>query len=175
MIWRRATPEETKAAGVGQGGIVTENIRRRRPNPLRKGRELAALAAGILRGMGFRVETTQMAVRWLPVDKAPPALRHKAVNGLVPMSRRIDFFGIFDLLYVTQDGRTRGGAQVTTATNASARRRKILASGFPVTEHDLLLAYYGRPRRRFLVYRGPAFVESHEEWRPNKRMRGDVG
>lgn len=147
-------------------GDRADDARRRRPNPLRKGRELAALAAGILRAMGCRVETTQMAVRWLPIEKAPPALRHKAVNRLVPMSRRIDFWGIFDLIYVSADGKTRGGAQVTTATNASARRRKILRSGFPANENDLLIAYYGRPRRRFVVYRGPAFVESHEEWRP---------
>lgn len=147
--------------------MLLRGVALKRRNTARKGRELVQLAAKHLRSLGNRVETTRMAVRWLPWAQAPPYLRAKFPPGsLVPMSKRADFFNIWDLVYVSAGGNPRGFAQVTVASQLSARRRKILASGFPATPDDLILAYAGRPRRRFAVCRGPAFELAGEEWRP---------
>ena len=139
----------------------------KRRNTARKGRELVQLAARYLRSLGNHVETTRMAVRWLPWAQAPPYLRVRFPPGsMVPINKREDLFGLFDLAYVAPSGTPRGFAQVTVAASLSARRRKILASGFPATPDDLILAYAGRPRRRFAVCRGPSFELTGDEWRP---------
>jgi len=53
---------------------------------------------------------------------------------------------------------------VTVADCVSERRRKILASGFPVNADDLLLGYVEGRGRHFRVYPGPEFNTVTEEW-----------
>lgn len=121
---------------------------------VRKGRELQRRARAILEARGWRVETARNAALSLP-DKVRPGARRT-------ISVHHDFFGVFDCIYAA-DGVQRGFVQVTTLSDYHARRRKIIASGFPVGALDFILAHIPRSRR-FRVLRGPLFLLTEEAW-----------
>lgn len=103
-----------------------------------------------LEAQGAVVEPAHNVVVWMP-----------GPGGRIPRSIAHDLFGIWDGVYVTPT--VRGFYQVTDVTSCSAKRRKILASGFPVTPQDLIALYI--PRRGFRVLRGPEFaMEPSEQW-----------
>lgn len=134
-----------------------------------KGQRLVRLARDILVANGYRVELAPNVVRWVPrptnhavagypEDRPPGRLR--------PISMRHDWFGIWDLMFLNS-GTVRAFAQVTTLDNVAARRKKILASGFPAMSCDCLLGYVPGRARHFRVYRGPTFERWEGEcWRP---------
>lgn len=111
-----------------------------------KGHRIEQLAKRMFENQGYLVETAPKVVRWL---KLP------GQDGLKPRSSRHDFFGVWDLIIVLGPGLVQF-VQVTDEHNVSARRKKILASGFPHRSDDLLLAYAGRGR--FRVFMGPTFA-----------------
>ena len=120
-----------------------------------KGRKLVNLAAKILESKGAKVEIAGNQVRWW---------QDKATKRWVPRSVKHDFFGVWDMIAVLPSG-DRTFCQVTTLHNVSDRRRKILESGV-WWSGDAILAYVGRPRRHFRVYRGPLFQDAEETWTP---------
>jgi len=116
-------------------------------NTASKGRRLERLAKQVLEAKGYLVEM------------APNRMVHLAAGRVI--SQRRDWFGVWDLCAVKHKRRF---VQVTTVDGVSARRRKIIASGFPCTPHDLLMGYVGGRGRHFRVYVGPAFDGEWEEW-----------
>lgn len=119
-----------------------------------KGHAAMAMAARFFEARGEIIEKAYSVVTWIPKGAAR-----------VPISRRHDFFGVWDAIVVPTDdiGRRVYFVQVTEISNVSHRREKILASGFPCTPNDLLMGYRGRGV--FRVLRGPRFDEQAEEWK----------
>ena len=128
-------------------------------NTSQKGRKLVQLAKKILEAKGCQVEVAVNAIRWIP---------RKDKQGMMPISAHHDFFGVWDLLAVWPASPGWVGRrvffQVTTVSEVSRRRAKILDSKFPACDDDAILAYVGRPRRHFRVYSGPSFEAYKEEW-----------
>ncbi|SRR6266404_7398771 len=104
---------------------------------------------------GAQVEIAQKAVRWIPHQPWMTSPRPSG-KGLVPITMKHDFFGLFDLIVAWPDGRLELW-QVTDHANASHRRRKMLAGGFPMTPACVLATY--KPRQPFTVFRGPMFAD----------------
>jgi hypothetical protein len=119
-------------------------------------------------GLPVLIETAPNVVIWIPVQKGNFA------GPKIPRSTRHDFFGVWDLLvvepYRMASSLVPAGhvtravyfVQVTETSNLSHRKAKILASGFPCSEEDLVMGYRGRGV--FRVLRGPRF-DHEEEWR----------
>ncbi|HUO64979.1 MAG TPA: hypothetical protein VMT97_14795 [Terriglobales bacterium] len=131
-------------------------------------------AKAILEAAGWRVEEAQNVIRWWPDETC----RHCGMKGsgrlcgrcgipkaLAPHSVHHDFFGCWDLLAVGPSEAAAGRRffQVTTRTNLSHRREKVLAGG-PWGPHDAILAYRGGRGRHFEVYWGPLFTELGARW-----------
>jgi len=125
-----------------------------------KGRYIMKIAKRMFESQGAWVEVARNNVRWFP---------KKTGGGVFPLSMRHDFFGIWDAIVVYPKGRKRSQRifiQVTDVGNMSHRREKIVASGFPVSPHDLLLGYRGRSW--FRVLHGPDFQGEAEDWKAPK-------
>lgn len=86
----------------------------------RRGSPLELQAKKDLEAQGYLVERAQGKVLWIP-DKKRPGRR-------MPITKRVDFFGAFDLLGV-RAGSMSIAVQVTTdhRGNASVRRAKVQA------------------------------------------------
>jgi len=110
-----------------------------------------------------------LASNCLPAASSNPVARASSPPGPAspgagrPLTLAGDYFTVWDGLAVWPDGR-RFLCQVTVADCVSERRRKILASGFPVNADDLLLGYVEGRGRHFRVYPGPEFNTVTEEW-----------
>lgn len=157
--------------------------RPRRRDSSAKGREVVRYAKAILEARGCRVEEAQNVLRWWPADDCPRC-HHKAHNRrcprcglekpLAPHSVHHDFFGCWDLLAV-ESGTGRHFFQVTTRTNWSHRRVKVLAAG-PWGHTDAILAYVGGRGRHFEVFWGPHFTVAQDRWelvpvpKPQRRL-----
>ncbi len=125
-----------------------------------KGLRAQLLARDLLKALEHRVEVApSVPLRWKDGKPLPPG---------VVLTRRHDYFSLWDLLYACRDG-TRGYVQVTSGTGMHARRLKILRDGFPCTPADLIMVYIGRAT--FKVARGPVFIE-WEFWRLRRRAGG---
>ena len=128
-----------------------------RLNAAAKGRRLVQLAKAFLEARGCVVEVAANQIRWW---KNPQ-------GRMIPRSVHHDLFGVWDLLAVSQA--ERAFYQVTTLSEVSHRREKILASGFPADPRDAILAWVGGRGRHFRVLRGPDFTTaSAERWEPVK-------
>lgn len=123
-----------------------------------------AMARRFFDTQGCLVETAVNVVRWI-APKEPGGPR-------MPISTRHDFFGVWDAIVIDATKppvRTTFFIQVTSVENMSARRRKILDSGFPCGRADLVMGYRGGGR--FRVLRGPTFELEAEEWKAPPPLR----
>lgn len=137
-------------------------------NAAAKGRRIQALARKILERDGWLVETAPNVVRWI---RRRQRAGEVGADGLKPVSLRHDLWGVWDFACVAArdmgPGRAVAFVQVTTLHGVADRRRKILASGFPVTADDIILGYVSGRSRHFRCFRGPIFAEwTGETWRP---------
>lgn len=121
-----------------------------------KGQRLERLVRHDLEAQGARVESAPKVVVWKRDVEAEEG--GAAAGARRPLTVRHDFFGVWDMLAVMPDGR-RCMVQVTTLENVAHKRRKILASGFPATADDRILA-----QERGRLFR--------ELWGPDFRMPG---
>lgn len=117
----------------------------------KKGGTIQRLAKQALEAQGARVELARASVIWIK-NKAKPFLPAR------PISTAVDIFGIWDAIAVW-DQDHRSFYQMTVVDGVSARRKKIVESGFPVSPNDAILAFVGGRGRHFRVYRGPTFAE----------------
>lgn len=145
-VRRQAASDAASLTPIGQRRVVS------RKRTEAKGRALQLLARDYFLSLGYLVQVTQKKVLWIPDAKL----------GRRPIARNQDMFGCWDLAVVRahEEGRTVFFVQVTTLSNVSGHRSKILDATFPAMPDDLLLAHEGG--RRFRVLRGPLFAMSDE-------------
>lgn len=134
-----------------------------------KGHAAMDMAKRIFAARRALVETAPNVVLWIPDPKH--------FGKRMPISRRHDFWGVWDAIVVEEDPERRHTyfVQVTAVGDMGRRRHKILDSHFPCTVGDLLMGYRGRGV--FRVLRGPLFEGQGEEWRvpPPVKKTPDVG
>lgn len=164
----------------GRSGDFISRGRSVRQKAQAKGQRWEKLAQLALEALGCKVEPAPKVLAWVPSWTWPksPELRAEAVRlgerpKMEPRSQRHDFFGVWDMIAVETRGLSAGlvrFVQVTDPHNLAAHRRKILDSGWPSREDDLLVAYVGRAT--FEVYHGPGFERRtgtlHAPARPRK-------
>lgn len=135
-----------------------------------KGKRLELQIRAYLESRGWLVETAPKVLVWAYVP---------AKGAKVPMSRRHDFFGVWDGVAVTIDPFHDGERifyQVTTLAHVARKRNNIAASPFPTGTHDRIYAYVGRSGK-WRVFYGPDFAMPGEAFTwtaPIKRKPQEV-
>lgn len=123
LSMRRVPPRDSQAVpgdgdGPAAGGEEAEEGAVTAKNPRAKGNRLELAAKKELIAEGCQVEGQKSVIIWIP-DKKRPGRRF-------PMSKRVDFFGVADIIAVSGRGRVRA-IQVCedSGGHAAARRRKF--------------------------------------------------
>lgn len=152
---RRTGPATSPAPAEGSAHRPPRRATRSRQYNQQKGRRLQLLAKAFYADQGYHVEVAHNKVLWIP-DKATGKRR--------PISLSHDYFGCWDLMVCSAGARFF--VQVCTLSDSSTRRNKILASRFPCTERDAILAH--ERGRVFRLLRGPLFALGQERVKVGK-------